>query len=276
MKILVLEGGGTFGIAQARILDAIDTTKFDCFVGTSIGAANAAVVATQRNIKLEEFFHVEMPRIFDGRWWRKYKPFTPRYRDESLNQSLIRIFDGLQLRDAKKPLFITAVDMNAKRLKVFSSIDSDDGTRLLWEVVRSATAAETYFAPWKGYADGGILANSPQMVAVAAACSKLGCNLSDIELCSIGTGEATCNYNLSGLRAYSFVSWGLWIIRALLNGASSSMHDYFVRSLPVKKYTRIQFVRDPSWNMDNPKDMLKAEKAWEVDIQRAINIVKEF
>jgi patatin-like phospholipase/acyl hydrolase len=276
MKGLALDGGGSFGIGQARILEKVDTSKFDFFIGTSIGAANAAACAMESNANLPEFFHDSMPKIFDGHWWRKYKPVAPRYGDKELNKALMDAFGGLKLGDAKKPLFITAVGIGTKQLKVYDSQDPSDSTMQLWEVVRSATAAETYFLPWKGHADGGIMANNPSMVGVAAACHKLGCDMSDIELCSIGTGADTTNERPNRLRMHSLLSWGLWVISALLDGGASTMHEYFVRSLPLKKYTRIEFIKDSEWKMDNPKDMLSAEVAWEDDIQDAIETVSKF
>jgi len=78
------------------------------------------------------------------------------------------------------------------------------------------------------------------------------------------------------LKVHSYISWGIWLIKALLNGAASSMHEYFVRSLPLKKYTRIEFVNQSDWSMGNPDDMLKVEQAWESEIQKAIKIVNDF
>lgn len=276
MKGLSLDGGGCQGIGQANILENIDVSMFDFFVGTSIGSVNAAICATELNVNLPVFFHEEMPKIFRGHWWRRFKIFTPRYGDKALNKALIKVFDGIQLGDVKKPLFITCVDINTKRLKVFDSTDPSDASLPLWEVIRSAVAAETYFSPWKGRADGGIFVNNPSMVAVAAACSKLGCKLTEIELCSIGTGAENSNNNINGLRSYSFISWGIWLITALLDGAASTMHEYFVRSLPLKKYVRIEFVKDSNWKLDSVKDMYAAEKAWTYDILRGIEIINTF
>ena len=118
------------------------------------------------------------------------------------------------------------------------------------------------------------MANDASMVAVAAACSKLGCDITDIELCSIGAGSD--GSNTQKLNQGSFLSWGAWVLNAMLDGAASSMHEYFVRSLPLKKYTRIEFIKDSGWSMDNPRDMLRAEKAWDADIKQAIEIVGQF
>ena len=107
-----------------------------------------------------------------------------------------------------------------------------------WEVVRCATAAETYFPSQKGFADGGVFANNPSMVGVAAASKVLGVPIEEIELLSIGTGDRTVG---SSSAPSSVFGWGDWLIGAMLDGASDKMHDYFVRSMPLKKYERIQF-----------------------------------
>jgi len=137
MKGLCLDGGGSLGIGQAKILDAVDITKFDFLVGTSIGAANAAVCAMQLELPLTSFFHNEMPSIFGGHWWRQYKPITPRYNDDNLNRALRGIFDSVPLGNVKRPLFITSVDIDSRKLKVFDSNDATDACMPLWEVVRS-------------------------------------------------------------------------------------------------------------------------------------------
>mgnify|MGYP003649014383 CR=1 FL=1 len=276
MKCLTMCGGGVFGIVQARILDKVDTKKFDFFAGTSIGAVNAAVCALELDIDATPFFHEEMPKIFKGQWFRRFKPIAPRYSDKELNFAIRKIFEDYKLGDAKKPLFITAINIHTKRLKVFDSTDPSDASLPLWHVLRSATAAETYINPWNGLSDGGVLANDPSMVAIAAGCNKLDIDINDLELCTLGTGKENSKAKLNVLRIRSLVSWALWLLKALLNGASSSMHEYFARSLPLKKYTKIEFVRNPKWNMDSAKDMFKAELAWENDIQKAIKTVSEF
>jgi len=273
MKILVLDGGGAFGDVQASILDGADAfEKFDAFVGTSIGAAlSAAIAAGLRKEVSRTFFHHWMPLIFKRTCWRKYNPFNSRYPDKNLNAALRSVFRGLYYRDVKKPLFITAANVGARTLKVFNV--EDDGGWLLWEAVRAAVAAETYFPSWKGLADGGVFANNPSMVAVSAASRVLGVPLGEIEVLSIGTGVSPSNSRRPPL---TMVGWGIWLVNALLEGASDDMHDYFVRSLPVKSYKRIQFARMPGWQMDSAKSMLKAEAVWDRDIKQAIQTVKEF
>ena len=272
MKILTLDGGGVFGCLQAAVLERVDAfAKFDCFVGTSIGSAICAAIASGRQVNVTpSFFHRWMPLIFKSSL-RRFNPFDSKYSDAELNSALRDIFGGIFMGDTKKPLFITAVNVGSCRLKVFDA--KSDGGWLLWDVVRCATAAETYFRSWKGYADGGIFVNNPSMVAVAAAARVLGCKIEDMEVLSIGTGDRTCSGSRGPIALWS---WGLWLLKAQLDGASDKMHDYFLRSLPVRKYERIQFATKSDWKMDSPSAMLEAERLLKSEIDHAVKIVKEF
>jgi len=277
MKILCLDGGGVFGKVQARILqDAGGLDKFDCFVGTSIGATQAMAFAAGLGDKVKpSFFDEWMPQVFKASWLRKINIFTSKYPDTGLNKALVSVFDAIEFGEMKKPAFVTAANIGQKTLKVFSSSDFDDGQCAAWEIARAATAAETYFPSWKGYADGGVLANNPSMVGLAAAVRVLGVKLSDIEVFSIGTGDSS---GVQGFAPKTRPGWGVWMIEALLNGAANKMHEYFVLSLvsQLGKYERHQFIREPDWKMDDPSCMDKAEKAWAVEIQQAVAGLKSF
>jgi patatin-like phospholipase/acyl hydrolase len=277
MKGLALDGGGVRGVGQAAILaGAKDPHKFDFVAGTSIGAVNATYAAMGLDMhKAVGFFSDYAPQIFAQRWWRQYKRIGPRYSDKALNSVLRDTFPG-RFGDLAVPTFIAAADMNRKRLKVFSSVDADDGVWPTWEVVRTAVAAETYFLPWKGFADAGIIANNPAMVAVTGACRELRAKVSDIELLSIGTGVKTHNQQIGSTRLWPRLRWGMWILRALMDGFTVSMHEAFAESMPLKKYERIQFHSEASWQMDDPRLVNRALSAWSMQIEAGIRVVDKF
>ena len=275
MKMLCLDGGGVFGKAQSKILaDANCWDKWDCFVGTSIGSAIAAAGALGLHNRVSPVFFDEwMPKVFHRSCLRRFVPFVSKYPDDGLNKALQTVFGTAQMGDVKKPLFVTAADIGGRTLRVFDSTDFDDARLLMWEVIRSATAAETYFDPWKGNADGGVFANNPSMVGVAAASRVLRVPIPEIELLSIGTGKSTKD----GQREpRSMIQWGLWLVNALLRGASDDTHDYFVRSLPIKNCVRIQFLREPEWEMDSPEDMNAAMVEWDSEITVVTPVVRGF
>ena len=279
MKILCLDGGGVFGFAQARILDeAKCSDKFDAFVGTSIGSAVAAAHALGVGEKVnQDFFDEWMPQIFKKpSVLRRMNPFASKYPDEKLIEALQYVFRSSNMGDVKRPLFVTAVNVSAKRLKVFDSFNVDDSSLPLWKVIRSATAAETYFRPFSGVADGGILANNPSLVAIASAVVEFKAKVEDIEILSIGTGDGARGNGTPRTK----IGWGLWLIGALLDGASDGMNDYYVRALAkggaIKRYERIQFPSELHWEMDSVESMRDAERAWEPDIRKAIQTVRDF
>lgn len=278
MKGLVLDGGGVFGIGQALILaqSTDELSKFDFIAGTSIGAALAMALALDpANAAIgPDFFNGRMPKIFEGHKWRGWKPTTPKYPDKELNKALQILLPG-SFSSVQTPVFITAANLGAERLKVFYSGDPDFGSWPAWEIVRAAVAAETYFSPWKGYADGGIFANNPSMVAIAGAVSKLGAKIEDLEIFSLGTGQSTTSKKVPGA-GFTKVRWAMWIFDALLRGAASSMHEYFARSMPINKYQRIQFLRRQGWAMDNPDNMVDAVKDWSDQILNAVKELKAF
>ena len=275
MKMLLLDGGGVFGRVQSRILaesGCID--KFDAFAGTSIGSPQVLAIALGKSeMVVPEFFDKWMPRVFHTTWLRRINVLTSKYPDAGLNKALQSVFGSATFGQVRKPVFITAADIGRKTLKVFSSVNFDDASWPAWEVCRCATAAETYFQPWKGFADGGIYANNPSMVGLAAAVRVLKAKIEEMEILSIGTGNSS---GVSDPPPRTRLGTGFWVVEAMLNGAANQMHEYFVKSMPIKRCVRIQFIRDPSWKMDDPKAMYYAERRWALEIQDAIKLVKEF
>lgn len=277
MKGLSLDGGGLMGVGQAAILSRIpDLDKFDFIAGTSVGSIMCALIASGvKKDKYVEFFNTWGPKIFAGYSWRRFKPITPRYSDKTLNKVLKDMLPG-KFGDLDRPVFITSANLNNRSLKVFNSQDEGDADMWLWEVVRMAVAAETYFVPWKGMADGAIYANNPAMTAVAGAIHTLDAKAEDIELCSIGTGDKVSNNSVGSTRGWTYFRWGIYLVQAQLEGAANKMHDFFVKQLPLKQYMRIQFERGDDWTMDNPKVVNEALRAWRPTIEDAIKAVSDF
>jgi len=272
VKGLALDGGGVFGIGQAMALTEIDVKAFDFFAGTSIGsvlAVNLGLGYTDP-AHFPDFFTEWMPKIFKGYGWRRFSPFAPRYNDKYLCQALQEMVPG-EFGDCAKPVYVTAVDLSRRRLKVYDSTDASDACTPAWQVCRGAVAAESYFAPYGGFGDGGIFANNPSMVAIAAMCGDDRVKLSDLRLCSLGTGSATGAVKgwpeIGALK----IQWGAWMIDSLLDGAANTMHEYFARSLNLGLYSRYDFRRDDGWAMDSPGDMLEAAVKWK---SRAEHVAK--
>jgi patatin-like phospholipase/acyl hydrolase len=279
MKGLTLDGGGLYGLVQAMILDKAkpeDIDKFDFFAGTSIGAVLACgLSAGIPREALRDFFLERGPSIFKGYKWRRFKPVTPRFPDRRLNRALKDALPGY-FGDVSKPTFITTVDLDKREPRVLYSGNPEHARMPLWEVARSAVAAETYFKPWKGLADGGIMANNPSMVGLAGVSAHFNIHPHDVSILSIGTGKEHTNKSVGSTVGWTHRRWGLYIIRATLNGAADKMHDYFVWSLPLEKYVRIEFDRDGGRDMDDPRTLKWIADNWQEDIERAVKQLEAF
>ena len=257
-KFLFIDGGGVFGVGPCMALSlAKGLDKLSGIGGTSIGSVLAAQIAIGKIPNLDFFDHW-MPTIFQNR--RIGSPlFWTRHNDKNLNKALRSLFSGTTLYDTQIPYFCTAVDMGDMNLKVFSSKNEEDATWPLWEAVRSSCAAPTFLPSWRGMADGGLFANNATMIGCEWAKKVIGCLFEEMEVFSIGCGSMP---NPMGQPKDAVLSVAPWIIQACLGGASDRMHDYFVRSLPLKSYTRMNFAREPGWRMDSVRSMKEAEYKW--------------
>lgn len=278
MKILSIDGGGLMGVVPAYVLSRVgDLSKFDMCVGTSIGSIIAARAAynTVDDAMVNMFLH-RGSEIFHRRLIDMVRPWrTPRYDDSGLNTILKEMLPGT-LGDMQKPFAATTFSMSHRRLKVFSTLNTDDQTEDLWQVCRMSSAAQTYFAPWKGHSDGGPLANNPCMVAIREVSRHSLAPHEEVELLSLGTGEDGRDHTVDTTVGWPLWSWAAWIIPALLEGAGNTMHTMFARGMKLKRFTRLNFTREPSWKMDNPETPGKALVALHTQMEEMIQVVKAF
>jgi hypothetical protein len=251
---------------------------YDAYAGTSIGAVLAMALAMgMAEYVSAEWFRKWMPRVFaPPSIWRRLNPRVSQYDDAELNSALRDIFGDLPFSRCRAPTFVTAVDVQRARFKVFCSVDDCDGAILARDVARRAVAAETYFEAWQGYADGGIMANNPSMVALAGCMRQLWWQPKDIALISLGTGAYAPAK--ADIMPHGQATTALWAIDVLLN--CDEMHDYFAQSMGPWLWDclRIQFKRQPKasgWRMDNPAMVDAALTAWDREIDGAAIAVRE-
>lgn len=265
MNILCFTGGGAFGDVHARVLARVTDIlpKIDVVAGTSAGAGAALCVAMGVDpATLGAFFSARMPEIFAGHGWRRFKPFAPKYDDAALNNALRSMFrngfGGLRI-----PAFIPAHNLAAGTLKVFSSVDGADQQWAAWEVCRASMAAHTYFAPYRGFADGGLFANDPSMIALAGAVRVLGAKPEEIRMFSIGTGADAINR--TDLNPRSRIAWLKMILRDALEGGSVLKERYAASAVLGDRYRAFEF---PAANLafDDPAVIPFIREQWAPEI----------
>jgi len=141
--------------------------RFNLLAGTSVGAIDMALLAcgyTAREVL--ELHQQHGAAIFGTRLWTyRLLKNGPRYDDATVVRLLKSRLGSLTMAQTIVPLYLTAWDARRRDLKVFGPQDHVP----VWWAVRCSMAASSYFAPMDGrYTDGGMAANDPALVGMAA------------------------------------------------------------------------------------------------------------
>jgi hypothetical protein len=247
-RILSLAGGGARGIFQAAFLRRLEQElnihvkdEFDLIAGTSTGAILALGIALDVSLQdLVDFYRTKSAMIFQPRRFSGLRR-GPRYQQESLRKCLTEVFQKKELRDTEKRVVITASALDRFNHRVFTNIPSmsgTDGSLSAVEVALASAAAPTYFSPVKpeseerSYADGGMWANSPALLALLIANYHLDVPLADIRLVSVGNGHfpgGTSPGDAARLRPLSVAS--VRTVLQLMWGCQASFADEFTNAM---------------------------------------------
>lgn len=265
MRILSQAGGGFMGIGPASFLGMAEgrlgstfLDKVGCFAGTSVGAINAALMASGMSAGNVAMLHVSLGREFFGNklWAWKLLKKGPRYGDKGLNAALRKHLPML-MGDLRRTLLVTAWNPAKRDLEVFCSDDPTWALLPVWEAVRASMAAPTYFAPWDGYLDGGLGANDPAWRACTTM-KRMGhdpAEMSVLDLVTTGTTEES-KPPPAGAGAISVLTEQ--ILPAITSGNSSEVAEDCTAW--VGKYIRVA-PKMPAWDLD---DYGKADKCADI------------
>jgi len=218
-QILALSGGGYRGAFSARILEELEAMsarplreRFDLIAGTSIGALLAAgVTCGVPAAVMSAAFRRHGAAIFDGRlrpfgrrlpfrlpgagvFWNRYNPTGLR----DAVKAVLGDHADLAMADVPHPLIVVATNRQDATAAVFrSKAGSGDRWRraTLLDAVLASAAAPTYFPEHRvlgtSLIDGGIIANAPDMLALAEVMATRGASTADIDIISVGTAGAS-------------------------------------------------------------------------------------
>ena len=214
-QLLCLSGGGYRGLYTALVLEALEEKAerpladvFDVVAGTSIGALIAAGLALRVPAgKLRQAVETHGPRVFDRRIrcgrirFPIQNRLRPLYRARYSQRPLRDAIDEILGRDGRRPfskvrapLLVCAVEVRsgAPRLLRSAGLAGSQASDLcLRDGLLASAAAPTYFPPHRvgsrAFVDGGLVANAPDLAAVAEAVRHLPCRLHDVRVLSIGT-----------------------------------------------------------------------------------------
>jgi patatin-like phospholipase/acyl hydrolase len=217
-KILSLDGGGIRGIYTAEILRRCEETfcdgaplaqYFDMIAGTSTGGIIALGLGLGLSTgEIAGFYRDDGRKIFPplpGRWIGRARRFLlslngPKLMHEELEKALKKRFVDHLLGESITRLVIPAFMMPKTEIAVFKTDHHEDFRNdhltSMWKVARATSAAPTYLKGLEHeetgriFIDGGVWANNPVMVALVDAVTAYDLSFDQIEIFSIGTGNA--------------------------------------------------------------------------------------
>jgi patatin-like phospholipase/acyl hydrolase len=228
-QALALTGGGFRGLYTAKCLEVIEAdfgrpigNFFDLTCGTSIGGIVALAVA----------FEIPMSRVVTV--FREYGPLIfpashrmgpidyfryalrPRYKTGPLREAIESLIpkDAI-LGDALHPLAIPAVNLTQGRQQVFKTRHEKalvrDWRYKAVDIALATSAAPTFFElaeiAGNSYADGGLFANAPDLIAIHEAEHFLGKDVRSMSLLSIGTTTQAYSVPASAGRGFGIGNW---------------------------------------------------------------------
>jgi uncharacterized protein len=233
-KILSLDGGGIRGIYTAELLRRCEETfcngrpladYFDMIAGTSTGGIIALGLGISISTSdIVSFYRDDGRAIFPplptwapSRWWRFCRALRrARLNHEALERALKDRFKDDVLGDSTARLVIPAFMMPKTEIAVFKTDHHEDFQNdhltPMWRVARATSAAPTYLKGHEHeesgriFIDGGVWANNPVMAALVDAVSAYDVAFEQIEIMSIGTGNAPFELQRKGVLG-GLIAW---------------------------------------------------------------------
>jgi patatin-like phospholipase/acyl hydrolase len=229
-RILSLDGGGIRGVYAASMLADIEdeitcgepvADYFDAIAGTSTGGIIAIGLGLKKSAAAIKQLYVENgKRVFPEFWSRHphLKFFRQCFRvlhDQRVLESLLyETFGDATLGQSSTRLVIPAFLGPEAQIAVLKTDHHPDFKRdhlmAAWEAARATSAAPTFFPGHAGddyvFLDGGVWANNPIMTVVVDALSAYDVSRDQIEILSIGTGNAPYEISKFAVRG-GFFRW---------------------------------------------------------------------
>jgi patatin-like phospholipase/acyl hydrolase len=267
-QILSLSGGGYLGLYTATVLAEIEkslgapiASRFDLIAGTSIGGIIAIGLAHEIPASaIQGAFEENGAAIFSNRrapksglakFWDVLarSTFKPKYRSDGLRDTLTELLGrDTKLGHLKHPCFVTTVSLTKGGPQLFKTDHHPDFQRDLHlgaiDVALATSAAPTYFPIAKVgdglYADGGLYANSPDLLALHEAEHFFGVNASDVNVLSIGTTTSKFSFSHETGTNFGLLRWALGqrLVQATLS-SQQQITDFMLRHKLGDRYVRL-------------------------------------
>lgn len=213
-RILSLAGGGYLGFYTACVLAELEARAgrplgrcFDLIAGTSVGGILALGLAFEvPAARMRQLFAKRGVDIFSARPLATgavgnlldltRSVWGPKYSGEPLRKALEEELGGRTLLQARHHVVVPAVNVSKSMTKIFKTPHAarstgDEQVRAV-DAAMATCAAPAYFPAVRIgedlFADGGMFAVAPDLVALHEAEQFVGVDAADTDMLSIGTG----------------------------------------------------------------------------------------
>lgn len=262
MKILAIDGGGIRGIIPAIILSEIErrtgqhtVNLFDLIAGSSTGGLltmglNVPDEQGQARFTAEEMallYEREGSTIFSRSMWHSVRVINningSKYPAEGMESVLDRCFGDKMLSDAVGNVLITSYEIKRRQPWFFRSHKARTSSMCnfkMCDVVRSTTAAPTFFEPAKvlhpdlpddyfALIDGSLNSANPALCAYVEAKDKFP-DVDNFMIVSLGTGDHTQPLDFDDTKQWGLAGWSQHIMHIAFHSMSGVV-DYQLRHL---------------------------------------------
>jgi patatin-like phospholipase/acyl hydrolase len=271
-QILCLSGGGFRGLFAAEALAGLEEASgvglaqcFDLIAGTSIGgiiALGLAAGAPARRIA--DAFREHGETVFSSAPTRGGltalvallgNARRARYRPEPLARLMAALVgEETKIGDLKRRVMIPAVNLTKGQPQVFKTPHHPTFVRdrrlNVVDVALATSAAPTYFPlhaiGGELFADGGLYANAPDLLALHEAEHFLGQSIDDVHILSIGTTTAQFSLAHAIGRDLGWLGWmtGQRLARTMIGAQQINTEAMFRHRLGVR-FLRVDMTQSP-------------------------------
>ena len=266
-QILALSGGGFLGLYSAAVLAEVEKVSarpvaesFDLLAGTSIGGIIALGLAAGKSAaEIQCAFEQHGQKIFSKRpppttslgSFRDLlrATFSSKYKAEALRETVAAIVGpDTRIGDLKRPVIVPAVNLTKGKPQIFKTPHHPDFrfdlNLKVVDVALATAAAPTYFPLAEIedslFADGGLYANSPDILALHEATHFFKVREDVVKILSVGTTTAQFSFGHSKSTRFGIADWfrGQRLMNVIISSQQKSV-DYMLRHRLGGRYVRL-------------------------------------
>lgn len=259
VKILVIAGGGAYGIVPAtflRLLNYDSISKVDVFAGTSVGGILSMYLArTHNTIKMRDEFADVANGVFKKSLFRFLNPFLPKYDASNAERQYQKLFGNACACDCSSKFVVPAFNFKVKKPVIFHNFSQKWSRYELWKIARATSSAPLLFKPYSEnmLIDGGILENVPIITAASVVCKYLGKKPSDLDIFAVGTGQLPIDEGISAnaVSHYTTLDWARQLLPIIATKGNEMMSGLWGENMGFNSFQLFNPVV-----MDSPMDDL--------------------